>query len=82
MNLLGFQLSKLINCKVNNFGVAGYGSDQATMLHEAIDITARISVPNHLSENVLRNVNQFRTLIYPSDTVILNQDIYLQIKIT
>lgn len=65
------QLSKLINCKVNNFGVAGYGSDQATMLHEAIDITARISVLNHLSENVIRNVNQFRTLIYPSDTVIL-----------
>ena len=65
------QLSKLINCKVNNFGVRGYGSDQATMRHELTEVTAKISVLNHLSENVIRNVNQFRTLIYPTNTVTL-----------
>jgi len=65
------QLSKLLNCKVNNFGVGGYGSDQATMRHELTDVTAKISVLNHLSENIIRNVNQFRTLIYPSNTVTL-----------
>ena len=65
------QLSKLLNCKVNNFGVEGYGSDQATMRHELTEVTAKISVLNHLSENIIRNVNQFRTIIYPTNTVTL-----------
>tara|TARA_B100000242_G_scaffold286316_1_gene251739 strand:- start:33 stop:1154 length:1122 start_codon:yes stop_codon:yes gene_type:complete len=65
------QLSKLLNCKVNNFGVEGYGSDQATMLHELTKKTAKISVLNHLSENIIRNVNQFRTLIYPTNSIVL-----------
>ena len=59
------------NCKVNNFGVGGYGSDQATMRHELIKVTAKISVLNHLSENIIRNVNQFRNLIYPTNTITL-----------
>ncbi len=65
------QLSKLLNCKVNNFGVRGYGSDQATMRHELTKVIAKISVLNHLSENIIRNVNQFRNLIYPTNTITL-----------
>ena len=60
------QLSTMLGCKVNNFGVKGYGSDQAVLRHELNIDFSKISVLNHLSENIIRNVNQFRNLIYPS----------------
>ena len=60
------QLSTILGCKVNNFGVKGYGSDQAVLRHELTIAFSKVSVLNHLSENIIRNVNQFRNLIYPS----------------
>ena len=60
------QLSTILGCKVNNFGVGGYGSDQAVLRHELTFAFSKVSVLNHLSENIIRNVNQFRNLIYPS----------------
>lgn len=60
------QLSKIIGCKVNNFGVGGYGSDQATIRHDLTPAHSKVAVLNHLSENIIRNVNQFRNLIYPN----------------
>ena len=60
------QLSTILGCKVNNFGVEGYGSDQAVLRHELTIAFSKVSVLNHLSENIIRNVNQFRNLIYPS----------------
>ena len=60
------QLSTILGCKVNNFGVAAYGSDQAVLRHELTIAFSKVSVLNHLSENIIRNVNQFRNLIYPS----------------
>lgn len=59
------QLSTILGCKVNNFGVGGYGSDQAVLRHELTIAFSKVSVLNHLSENIIRNVNQFRNLIYP-----------------
>ena len=57
------QLSKIIGCKVNNFGVGGYGSDQATLRHDLTPAFSKVTVLNHLSENIMRNVNQLRNLI-------------------
>ncbi len=56
-----------LKCKVRNFGVGGYGSDQAYLrfsLQKDRD-PSKIIVLNHLSENILRNINQYRSLLYP-----------------
>ena len=60
------QLSELLNCRVRNFGVGGYGSDQAFMKFLSKDNHSKIIFLNHFSENIIRNVNQFRNFIYPS----------------
>lgn len=60
-----YVLQELVGCPVGNFGVGGYGSDQAYMryLRHTPD-NAEIVFLNHLSENILRNVGQFRSLSY------------------
>ncbi len=60
------QLSELLNCRVRNFGVGGYGSDQALMKFLSKDNHSKIIFLNHFSENIIRNVNQFRNFIYPN----------------
>ena len=62
----GNVLSRLLGCKVSNYGVGGYGSDQAYLRFRA-NTTDRSPVVflNHTSENILRNVNQFRDFLYP-----------------
>lgn len=62
-----YQLSLSLGCPVANYGVGGYGSDQALMLYRAqrrLD-TAPTVILGHVSENILRNVNQYRALLYP-----------------
>ena len=63
------QLGIILGCKVNNFGVEGYGSDQAVIRHNLTPAFSKVSVLNHLSENIIRNVNQLRNLIYPSQNL-------------
>ena len=60
-------LSQLLNCRVANYGVGVYGSDQAYLRfqHNTRD-KAHIVILAHLSENILRNVNQFRDLLSTS----------------
>lgn len=62
---MGNVLAKLLGRRVNNFGVEAHGTDQAYLRfkHNTKD-GARIVVLGHLSENIVRNVNQFRGLIY------------------
>ena len=62
----GNRLSLLLKCRVHNFGVPGYGSDQAYLRysHNALD-TAKVIVLVHLSENILRNTNRYAWLQYP-----------------
>jgi len=57
-------LSRLLHCRVANFGVAGYGTDQAYLrfLDNRRD-QAKVVVLGYLSENIMRNVNQLRNLI-------------------
>ncbi len=57
-------LSSRVNCRVDNYGVGGYGSDQALIrFKQNISDDSSIVFINHLSENILRNVNQFRDLL-------------------
>ncbi|MBF0275795.1 MAG: SGNH/GDSL hydrolase family protein [Nitrospinae bacterium] len=59
------QLAKLLGCRVANYGVPGYGSDQAYLrylINKKDD--SEIVVLGHLSENILRNVNRLRGLLY------------------
>ena len=60
-------LSQITGCNVRNYGVDGYGSDQALMLFRAqlSADSAQTVILGHLSENILRNVNQYRNLLYP-----------------
>jgi hypothetical protein len=61
------RLAERIRCPVWNFGQRGYGTDQALMLFRsqgAVD-RAPVVILGHTSENILRNVNQYRNLLYP-----------------
>ena len=64
----GNVLATMVGRRVANFGVSGYGTDQSFLrfLVNSND-AARIVVLGHLSENILRNVNQFRDLLYPGE---------------
>lgn len=60
-------LSKMLNCRVSNFGVKGYGTDRSYLRFKQNDHDrAKIVILGHLSENVVRNVNQLTGLIYPA----------------
>lgn len=66
-------LSKLSGCAVLNHGVGGYGSDQAYLkfLKKISDSTIRrddIVVLSHLTENILRNANRNRSLLYTENS--------------
>lgn len=61
------ELARLLDCPVANYGVAGYGSDQALMLAsslQAID-AAPVAILGHVSDNILANLNQYRNLVSP-----------------
>lgn len=58
------QLSGLLGCRVANYGVGGYGSDQAFLrFRDRVRDDASVVVLAHLSENIVRNVNQFRGFV-------------------
>jgi hypothetical protein len=56
-------LAKKLNCRVNNFGIGGYGSDQAYLRYKHMPDDAPVVFLNHLSENIIRNSTQMRALI-------------------
>ncbi|MFZ2088324.1 MAG: SGNH/GDSL hydrolase family protein, partial [Desulfobaccales bacterium] len=60
-------LSVLLDCRVANFGVSGYGTDQAYLSFAGNRTdAAKVVILGFLSENVMRNVNQLRNLISQS----------------
>ena len=62
----GNVLSTLLGCRVLNFGVGGYGTDQAFLrFREHGADRSPIVVLAHQPENILRNVNRYRPLLYP-----------------
>jgi len=57
-------LSQLLKCRVANYGVGGYGTDQAFLrFQENLYDEAKVVLLGFLSENITRNVNQFRNLL-------------------
>jgi len=63
-SLLGARLG----CRLANYGVPGYGTDQAYLrFHDQREDKAGIVFLGVLSENIQRNVNQFRNFLIPSD---------------
>lgn len=61
----GSVLATKLGCRVANYGVGGYGSDQAYLRYRSLPPKGTVVFLNHLSENIIRNVNQFRHLIRP-----------------
>ena len=58
------QLSRLIGCRVANYGVRGYGTDQAylrylSMTHDR----GRFAILGIFPEDIVRNVNQYRAFV-------------------
>jgi hypothetical protein len=63
-NVLGRRLGSAIA----NYGVPGYGTDQAYLrFHHNSQDAAGIVILGVLSENIQRNVNQFRNFLIPSN---------------
>lgn len=64
----GNVLSKLLNCRVSNFAVGGYGTDQSFLRFRSNEQDqAKIVILCHSAENIVRNVTQFFNQIYGSD---------------
>ena len=62
----GNVLSKNLGCRVANYGVGGYGTDQALLrFRQKKEDAAKTVVLGILTENVLRNVNSYRELLAP-----------------
>lgn len=64
----GNVLTERLGCRVDNYGVPGYGTDQAYLYfkrhhQQAVD-TAPVVILSHLSENIVRNITQDLGLIY------------------
>lgn len=57
----GNALAERLDCRVENFGVAGYGTDQAYLRFvNNIEDQSPITILGFFPENALRNVNQYR----------------------
>jgi hypothetical protein len=61
----GALLARRLGCGVANYGVVGFGTDQAMLRHRVrVDDDAPVAVLVHTVENIVRNINQDRTFIY------------------
>jgi len=59
-------LGRMLGCAIANYGVPGYGTDQAYLrFHNNTRDHAKILLFGHLSENIQRNVNQLRNFLVP-----------------
>ena len=55
------QLSRLIGCRVSNFGVSNYGTDQAYIrFRRLINNDAPVALLGIFPDDIVRNVNQYR----------------------
>ena len=57
------QLAELLGCPVNNYGVPGYGTDQALLRFRTKRDEATVVVLGHHSVDVVRNVNRYRNFL-------------------
>jgi len=62
----GNVLAKNLACRVANYGVGGYGTDQALLrFRQKKEDAAKVVLLGILTENILRNVNSYRELLAP-----------------
>lgn len=55
------QLANLLGLRVDNFGVGGYGTDQAVLrFFNNLDDGAKVVVFGHMSEDIMRNLTRYR----------------------
>lgn len=63
-------LSELLDCRVANFGVGGYGTDQALIRFRQVgDDPSQLAVLGILPHNLMRNVNQYRYFLTGSNVL-------------
>ena len=75
---LGNQLALLLGCRVANYGIPAYGTDQAYLrYHTNRQDQARIVILGHMSEDITRNVGQFRNLAVPTSQFLLKPRFWL-----
>jgi hypothetical protein len=74
-------LSELLGCQVANYGVAGYGSDQAYLRYSYNrNDKAKIVILSHMSQNIARNVNELRNFIASGSACELKPRFFLNSK--
>jgi hypothetical protein len=67
----GNLLISSIGCRVDNYGVSGFGTDQAYLRFAATHSDeAPVVILAYFPENIIRNVNQNRSLIYGGNVAI------------
>jgi hypothetical protein len=72
------QLSRKLGCRVANYGVSGYGTDQAYLRFTRMTKDdAPVALLGIFPENVMRNVNQYRQLIGFNQTPLVLKGRYL-----
>ena len=54
------QLSRKLGCRVSNFGVSNYGTDQAYLRFRRMDDRAPVAILGVFPDDMVRNVNQYR----------------------
>lgn len=58
-------LAMFLNCRVSNYGLAAYGTDQAYLrFRDNINDKSQVVILGYFSENILRNINQYRPFLY------------------
>ncbi len=72
------QLARKLTCRVANYGVSGYGTDQAYLRFTRMaGDDAPVALLGIFPENVMRNVNQYRQLIGFNQTPLVLKGRYL-----
>lgn len=67
----GNVLTERLGCRVDNYGVPGYGTDQAYLYfrrqHQHVVDKAPVVILSYLSENIVRNITQDYGLLYQAE---------------
>jgi hypothetical protein len=64
----GNVLARMVDCRVANYGVSGYGTDQAYLRFQNNSRdSARIAILGIMPENIGRNLSQFKDIIGPKE---------------
>ena len=66
-------LSRVLGCRVSNFAIPGYGTDQSYLRFRRISDNAPVHMLGIFPENIMRNVNQYRVFLWgtPPDPALL-----------